>query len=289
VNNGVSIAGPEHAPQGSALSRDEIMGDDIDRGEHEEQDWNSGEPTAEEQGSQGSSSDQGAPKNRLLSALPMDEFAYLEPYLERVHMKVNDVIAQPGEVWTHVYFPEASIISVLNVMADGSAVEVGTVGNEGMSGLAAYLEADTGESQTICQLTGPALRVRVEVVVEAAAKYPTLRRMLSRYTQAYMTQVSQNAACNRLHSIEQRCARWLLMTQDRMPKQDDIIVLKQEFLAMMLGVRRVGVTIAAGLLQDAGLIRYRRGSIRVLDREGLEAASCECYGIVRRHFDRLLA
>jgi len=157
-----------------------------------------------------------------------------------------------------------------------------------MAGLPAYLEADAGEGETFCQHEGPMLRAPVQAVIDAAAESHSIRRLLNRYTQAYMTQVAQSAACNRLHSIEQRCARWLLMTHDRMGEATDVIQLKQEFLALMLGVRRAGVTIAAGALQDSGLIRYRRGGIRVLDREGLEQASCECYRIVRAHFDRLL-
>jgi CRP-like cAMP-binding protein len=217
----------------------------------------------------------------------MDEFSHLEGVLQRVTLDTGYVLAEPGQHFTHILFPESAIISIVNYMADGSGVEVGTVGNEGMAGLPAYLEAEASEGRTFCQLAGVALRAPVATVIQAAHDSDGLRRLLNRYTQAYMTQVSQSAACNRLHSIEQRCARWLLMTHDRMGG-GEVILLKQEFLALMLGVRRAGVTLAAGALQDAGLIRYRRGSIRVLDREGLEAASCECYAIVRRQFDRLL-
>jgi CRP-like cAMP-binding protein len=225
--------------------------------------------------------------NRLLAALPAEIFSYLEPSLERIHLTVPDVIVASGATFSHVYFPEGSIMSVVNYMNDGSGVEVGTIGMEGMAGLPAYLEADASEGETFCQLSGSALRAPVEVLIEAAHRYPELRRLLNRYVQAYMTQVAQSAACNRLHSIEQRCARWLLMTHDR-SDHAEIISLKHEFLGLMLGVARVGVSIAAGSLQQAGLIQYRRGRIRILDRQGLERASCECYGIVRNHFDRLL-
>ena len=227
------------------------------------------------------------PRNRLLSALPQNDFARLEPHLERVLLDVHDFIAKPSEPYTHAYFPENSIISVVNYMDDGSGVEVGTIGNEGMAGLPAYLDAEASEATVFCQLPGAAMRLPIDRLIAEAEESTGLRRLLNRYTQAYMTQVAQSAACNRLHNIEQRCARWLLMTHDRMGG-GDTIRLKQEFLGEMLGVRRAGVTVAAGALQDSGLIRYRRGVIRVLDREGLEAASCECYSIVRHHFDRLL-
>lgn len=227
-------------------------------------------------------------RNRLLSALDDADRELLMPHMERLHLDVGFVVVKAGVSFTHVYFPEGAILSVVNYMADGTGVEVGTVGNEGMAGLPAYLEAEASEGETFCQHQGACLRAPVEHVIDAAAVSPGIRRLLNRYTQAYMTQVAQSAACNRLHSIEQRCARWLLMTHDRMVGPTNIIHLKHEFLALMLGVRRAGVTIAAGALQDSGLIRYRRGAIRVLDRPGLEAASCECYGIVKRHFDRLL-
>lgn len=226
-------------------------------------------------------------RNRLLAALAPDAAAWLEPHLAPVSLDVGQVLAEPGEPFTHVYFPETAIVSLVNRMADGAGVEVGTIGNEGMAGVAAFLEAEAAESQTFCQIPGAALRAPAAVVAEAAGAPPTFRRLLNRYTQAYLTQVAQGAACNRLHHLEARCARWLLMTHDRVGGAD-AFPLKQEFLALMLGVRRAGVTVAAGALQDAGLIRYRRGGIRVLDRAGLEAASCECYGIVRRAFDRLL-
>ena len=163
----------------------------------------------------------------------------------------------------------------------------GTIGNEGFAGLPAYLQADASETNTFCQVPGSVLRLPIDDLIEAAAQNQELRKMLGRYTQSYLTQVSQSAACNRVHDIEQRCARWLLMTHDRVDGADQF-PLKQEFLAFMLGVRRAGVTLAAGRLQESGYIRYRRGVIRIVDRDGLESAACECYRIVRRHFDRLM-
>lgn len=235
----------------------------------------------------GRPADSDRPHNRLLDALDADDLAYLQPHLESIDLAVNDVLAEAGEHFRHVYFPQSAAISIVTYMADGSGVEVGTTGNEGMAGLPAYLEADASESRTFCQVKGTSFRVPVDVMIRIAADRPAIRRLLNRYTHAYMSMVAQGAACNRLHTIEQRCARWLLMTHDRIIGPDEVMELKQEFLALMLGVRRIGVTIAAGALQDAGMIKYRRGRIRVLDRAGLEAAACECYGVVRRRFDTL--
>jgi CRP-like cAMP-binding protein len=227
------------------------------------------------------------PANQLLARLSADDLAALAPHLEPVHLDVLQFLAREGERVTHVVFPVSAIISLVNRMEDGGGVEVGTVGNEGMAGLPAYLEAEASESETFCQLAGEAIRLPAAVLVDAASRHPAIRRLLNRYTQAYMAQIAQSAACNRLHNIERRCARWLLMTHDRVNRAE-VFPLKQQFLSEMLGVRRAGVSVAAGALQDAGLIQYRRGAIRVLDREGLEAASCECYATVRRHFDRLM-
>jgi CRP-like cAMP-binding protein len=231
------------------------------------------------------------PGNRLLAVLavraPADA-AWLASLREPVTLESGEVIAAAGEPFRHVYFPETAVLSLINRMADGAAVEVGTVGNEGIAGVAAFLEAEASANETIAQIPGAASRVPVAAFVAGAEQRPVLRRLLNRYTQAYLTQVAQTAACNRLHGIEARCARWLLMTHDRVD-QAERFPLTQEFLAIMLGVRRVGVTLAAGALRDAGLIRYSRGAIHVIDREGLEAAACECYAIVRRQFDRLLA
>jgi CRP-like cAMP-binding protein len=229
--------------------------------------------------------------NRLLATLAAHapaEAAWLAARLEPVTLQVGQVIAAAGEPFRHVYFPDTAVFSVISHMAGGTAVEVGTVGHEGMVGVAAFLEADASVNETIAQIPGTAFRLLAARLVQGAHARPALRRLLGRYTEAYLTQVAQTAACNRLHGIEARCARWLLMTHDRVG-QAERFPLTQEYLALMLGAHRSGVTVAAGALRDAGLIRYSRGTVRVLDRAGLEAAACECYGVVRRHFDRLLA
>ena len=226
-------------------------------------------------------------RNRLLRMITALGYADFGGRLERFEVGVPDMLAKQGESFTHLWFPESCVISLVSVMTDGSSVEVGTIGNEGFAGLPAYLEADVSETNTFCQIAGSALRLPVEELIAAAAASAPLRKLLGRYTQSYLSMVSQSAACNSAHNIEQRCARWLLMTHDRVDGARQFS-LKQEFLAFMLGVRRAGVTIAAGRLQDQGLIRYRRGLITIVDRDGLERSACECYGVVRRQFDRLL-
>lgn len=225
-------------------------------------------------------------RNRLLNALPAPLFEELRPQLEQVALPNGEDIALPGTPWTHVYFPEDNIFSVVNEMQDGGTVEVGTIGNEGVAGLPALLDATASESRVFTQLPGYAFRAPVAAVVSLMDREREVRRLVNRYVQAYLSQVAQGAACNRLHGIEQRCARWLLLTRDRV--DSDRFSLKQEFLSDMLGVRRAGVSVAASALQSAGLIRYSRGMIEVLDREGLTAASCECYAVIRQQFDRLV-
>lgn len=226
--------------------------------------------------------------NRLLNALAPRDFERLRPHLERGHVELYHMLAKQGDTFTHVHFPESCVISLVNRMSNGSGVEAGTIGNEGMAGLPAYLEGAESESETFCQVAGASLRLPAQLLVDAAAERPEIRRLLNRYVQAYLSQLAQSVACNRLHDIEQRCARWLLMTHDRVGDAETF-PLKHEFLALMLGVRRAGVTTAAGVLQEQGLIHYRRGIIRVVDRNGLEAAACECYGVVHAQFDRLLS
>jgi CRP-like cAMP-binding protein len=227
--------------------------------------------------------------NRLLAALARrapDDAAWLQGHLTSVTLASGEVLAPAGKPILQVYFPETSVMSVINRMADGGAVEVGTVGHEGFATVEALLDGGASINETIAQIPGTALTAPVAVMLEAVESRSEMRHLLNRYANAYLAQVAQTAACNRLHDIESRCARWLLMTHDRVGQ--DSFPLTQEFLAIMLGVRRAGVTVAAGALQAAGLIRYRRGGIRVLDREGLERAGCECYGVVRRHFDQVL-
>jgi CRP-like cAMP-binding protein len=226
-------------------------------------------------------------QNRLLNALSAAEYAWLEPHLEMVELKTKDVLGEANAPFQHVYFIQTGVASVVNVV-DGATVEVGTIGNEGMAGLSVFLDSGAPASRTFVQVPGTAKRVAADIFAVGAEERPELRRILHRYTQAFLTQVAQTASCNRMHELQERCARWLLMTHDRVGGADTF-PLTHEFLSFMLGVRRAGVTVAAGMLQKAGFISYTRGRITVVDRAGLEAASCECYGIVRAHFDRLLA
>jgi CRP-like cAMP-binding protein len=226
-------------------------------------------------------------QNLILRAIPPEEYAWLAPRLETVQVSLRDVLAESGQPWRWVYFPETAIASVLNRMSDGGIVEVGTIGREGMVGLAVLLDAEATPSHTIGQVAGTARRLAASTFSDGARERPQFQRLLHRYAHAYLTQVSQTAACNRLHDVERRCARWLLMTHDRVGEAPEF-EMTHEFLSFMLGVRRAGVSDAMGGLQDAGIVSYRRGKVRVLDRAGLEASACECYGIVRRHFDRLL-
>ncbi len=236
---------------------------------------------------QGPPENQAGERNRLLKALPTDEYTWIRPYLETIRFDVGDVIAEANEPYRYVYFPETTVVSLVSRMSGGGVVEVGTVGCEGMVGVNVFLDADTMTSTTIAQVPGEARRMPVEIFGDGIQERPEFQRSLRRYTHAFLTQVAQTAACNGMHELEQRCARWLLMTHDRVGRTDEFI-LTHEFLAFMLGVRRAGVTVAMGELQDAGIIKYSRGKVRVLDRAALERASCECYGIVRAVFDRLL-
>jgi CRP-like cAMP-binding protein len=229
---------------------------------------------------------QHAERNRLLKALPSEEYGWLRPHFESVELKVRDVLAEAEEPFQHVYFIESGVVSVVNRIAGGT-VEVGTIGNEGMAGLSVFLDAGAVTSRTFVQVPGHAKRIKAEIFSTQADERRQLRRVLHRYTQAFLTQVAQTASCNRMHEVQERCARWLLMTHDRVDGSDTF-PLTHEFLSFMLGVRRAGVTVAAGALQRAGLITYTRGKITVVNRAGLEEASCECYGIVRSHFQRLL-
>ena len=224
--------------------------------------------------------------NRLLDSLPRADIERLRPHLEAVSVELMHVIYEPDRPITHVYFPAGCVISLVIYMDDGAAVEMATVGREGMVGLPIFLGADTMPSRAFGQVPGPALKITAAALTEEIERNGPLVRLLNRYTLALFNQVAQTTACNRVHLVEQRCARWLLQTHDRVGS--DQFLLTQEFLAQMLGVRRPGVSAAAALLQKAGLIRYARGRITILDRPGLEAAACECYGVIKREFDRLL-
>ena len=225
-------------------------------------------------------------RNRLLTALPAEVLAQVRPHLEMVRMAQRDRLFEPEVPIRYVYFPETAVVSLVSSLRHGGTVEVGTAGHEGMAGLPAFLGDDTSSVLAFVQIPGIIGRMNTETFLQFAAVPGPLHKMILRYTQAFLTQVAQTAACNGAHLVDQRCARWLLMTHDRV--DGDEFPLTHEFLAFMLGVRRAGVTVAMRGLQDAKLIRYTRGRIGIVDRPGLEAASCECYAVVRAHFERLL-
>jgi CRP-like cAMP-binding protein len=225
--------------------------------------------------------------NRLLAALTTEDFNLLKPHLTVVDLIQNEVVFEGGRPAEHVWFPHEGVISIVATDAEGGAVEVATVGREGMTGIPLVLGSDSMSSDAMVQVSGTGTRMEVAAFRDAIEASPTLRQQMLRYVLAVFGQVSQNAACNQLHAINNRCARWLLTTHDRVT--GDKYALTQEYLAMMLGVTRPSVSAAAGALQKAGLIRYSRGVITILDREGLEAASCECYRIIEDEFRRLRA
>ena len=231
-------------------------------------------------------SSQSTETNRLLRAIPADVYERLIAGSDVVILKREDIIYKPYQPITRVYFPSDLILSVISVMDNGDRVEVGTIGNEGMGGLPAFLESESSPYTVFVQVSGKARVLDAELLMDVAQSSPGTRTMLNRFTQSFLNQSAQSAACNRMHSIEERCARWLLMTHDRVGK--DTFDLTQEFLADMLGVRRAGVTVVCGALQRAGFIRYRRGHIAILDRAQLEEVACECYDRVRAEVDRLV-
>ena len=224
--------------------------------------------------------------NHLLAALPPEEWARWLPELEAVAMPLGQVLSESGVAMTHVYFPTTSIVSLLYVMEDGASAEIAVVGNEGMLGISLFMGGETTLSRSVVQSAGEGYRMRAQVLKNEFNRSGPVLHLLLRYTQALITQMAQTAACNRHHSLDQQLCRWLLLSLDRLSTNE--LSMTQELIANMLGVRREGVTEAAGKLQDAGLIRYHRGRIKVLDRPGLEARSCECYQVVKTEFDRLL-
>ncbi len=225
-------------------------------------------------------------QNRLLAALPEAEFGRVAPHLQLVPMLLGDSLYEPGGQLQHVFFPTTAIVSLLYVMESGASAEIAGVGNEGMLGIALFMGGDTTPSSAVVQTAGHGYRLPGRVLKEEFNRAGQMQQLLLRYTQALLTQMCQTAACNRHHSIAQQLCRWLLLTLDRLPSNE--LIMTQELVANALGVRREGVTEAAGHLQAAGCIRYRRGHIAVLDRAGLEARSCECYQVVKTEFDRLL-
>jgi CRP-like cAMP-binding protein len=226
-------------------------------------------------------------QNHLLAALPAAEFERLSPHLELVPLLLGDMLYEPGGQLRYAYFPTTAIVSLHYVMESGASAESAGVGNEGMVGIALFMGGNTTPSSAVVQTAGHAYRIEGRLLKQEFDRAGLMQRLLLRYTQALMTQMTQTAACTRHHSVEQQLCRWLLLTLDRAPTRE--LVITQELIASMLGVRREGITQAAGNLQAAGIIRYRRGHIAVLDRAGLEKHTCECYAVVKKEMDRLLS
>jgi CRP-like cAMP-binding protein len=226
-------------------------------------------------------------QNHILAALPTAEFEPLAAHLELVPLALGEILYEPGGQLQHAYFPTTAIVSLHYVTESGASAETAGVGNEGLVGISLFMGGDTTPSSAVVQTSGHAYRLERRLLKQEFNRGGLLHRVLLRYTQALITQMNQTAACNRHHSVEQQLCRWLLLTLDRLPSNE--LVMTQDLVASMLGVRREGITEAAGNLQRAGLIRYRRGHISVLERPGLEAAVCECYAVVKKELVRLLS
>jgi CRP-like cAMP-binding protein len=224
--------------------------------------------------------------NHLLTSLPQSDFERLKPRLEPVSLELGKVLYESDIVLRHVYFPIDSIVSLLYVMEDGASAEIAVVGNDGVVGVSLFMGGETTPSRAVVQSAGEAYRLEGEVLKSEFNRAGAMQHLLLRYTQALLTQMAQTAVCNRHHTLDQQLCRWLLLSLDRLPSNE--LIMTQELIANMLGVRREGVTEAAGKLQEAGLIHYTRGHITVLDRHGIEARTCECYAVVKRESDRLL-
>jgi CRP-like cAMP-binding protein len=225
-------------------------------------------------------------QNHVLDALPASDFERLAPHLEHCALDLGDVLYEPGRAMRYVYFPTTAIVSMLYVMEDGASAEIAIVGNEGILGISLFMGGESTPSRAVVQSAGHGYRMKAQLLKTEFERYGILMHLLLRYTQALITQMAQTAVCNRHHSVDQQLCRWLLLSLDRLCSNE--LTMTQELIANMLGVRREGVTEAAGKLQDAGLVEYRRGKITVLDRARLEARSCECYQVVKKEFDRLL-
>lgn len=224
-------------------------------------------------------------QNRLLAALPAIELERVKSHLELVHMPLGDVLCESGGRLPYVYFPTSTIISLHYILENGASSEIAGVGNEGLLGISLIMGGESTPSWATVQTAGYGYRLKASLLLQEFNQGGPIQRLLLRYTQALITQISQTAVCNRHHTIEQQLCRWLLLTLDRLNSQE--LVMTQELIASMLGVRREGITEAAGKLQQAEIIRYRRGHITVLDRAGLETHVCECYDVVKKEFDRL--
>ena len=225
-------------------------------------------------------------QNHLLDALPEGAYDRLAAHLELIPMRLGDVLYESGDRLRYVYFPTTAIVSLLYVMEDGASAEIAIVGNEGILGISLFMGGETTPSRAVVQSAGHGFRLKAELLKSEFGRFGPTMHLLLRYTQALITQMAQTAVCNRHHSVDQQLCRWLLLSLDRLSSNE--LSMTQELIANMLGVRREGVTEAAGKLQSAGLIEYRRGKIAVLDRPGLEARACECYQVVKTEFDRLL-
>jgi len=225
-------------------------------------------------------------QNQLLAALPVADFERLVPHLELVPLELGWALYESGSQQGYVYFPTDSIVSLLYVMQDGSSAEIAVAGNDGLVGIALFMGGETTPSRAVVQSAGYAYRLKGSLLKSEFKRGGALQHMLLRYTQALITQMAQTAVCNRHHAVEQQLCRWLLLSLDRLRSNE--LTMTQELIANMLGVRREGVTEAAGHLQAAGWIHYSRGKITVLDRPQLEARVCECYAVVKREYDRLL-
>jgi CRP-like cAMP-binding protein len=225
-------------------------------------------------------------ENLLLAALPLDESQRWLPLMEAVDMPLGAVLYEPGVTLTHVYFPTTAIVSLLYVMENGGSAEIAVVGNEGIVGVSLFMGGESTPSRAVVQSAGMGFRLKAQIMKNEFYRAGPVLHLLLRYTQALITQMSQTAVCNRHHTLDQQLCRWLLLSLDRL--QGNELVMTQELIANMLGVRREGVTEGALKLQQAGLIRYARGHITVIDRPGLERRSCECYLVVKKEYDRLL-
>ena len=227
-----------------------------------------------------------AGQNHLLSLLSDEDRKRLSPVLERVAGKHSDSVFERYKPIEHVYFPLQGVISIVVRMQEGGIAEVGTVGNEGMVGVPLLLGANSSPNDAFYQVPGEAMRMSAQAFIKEVEARGPFENIMRRHAQGFLNQVSQSTACNRLHAVEQRLARWILMCHDRVA--DDTVRLTQDFVAQMLGVRRASVSVVAGALQKAGFIRYRRGVVDVVDRDGLEQTSCECYSVVRKEYESLL-
>jgi CRP-like cAMP-binding protein len=224
--------------------------------------------------------------NRLLAALPEEHYGALARHLEYVPMPLGKAVYESGAKQAYVYFPTTSIVSLLYVLTNGASAEIAVTGNEGLVGIALFMGGETTPSRAVVQSAGHGYRLKAAVLKKEFERGGELQHLLLRYTQALITQMTQTAVCNRHHSVDQQLCRWLLLSLDRLPSNE--LVMTQELIANMLGVRREGVTEAAGKLQAEGLIRYSRGHITITDRRQLEARVCECYAVVKKEYDRLL-